>query len=270
MKACQEGVVDGWAKLATSKDRLAALVALVNKKLVAAGVPPREGRLRHEPGEPRQLDFTTWTMLVGQGPLGRESLSEAEAKDLADTVYHEARHTEQWFNMAQLRAGQGLSAKALVTELDIPADIATKARAPLVRGSMKLLIAQGWWDSVYGTGSAHREKVLTEVDKASTALRAARDKEQADPSEENKAAATAALARFQKAFAAYQNLPEENDAWATGPFAAEGVTSGTPESEKPSPGGAAPAGPTIDEPAGVPPSTNGPAHEVLPEKDLPA
>lgn len=113
MKACQEGVVDGWAKLATSKDRLAALVALVNKKLVAAGVPPREGRLRHEPGEPRQLDFTTWTMLVGQGPLGRESLSEAEAKDLADTVYHEARHTEQWFNMAQLRAGQGLSAKAL-------------------------------------------------------------------------------------------------------------------------------------------------------------
>ena len=37
------------------------------------------------------------------------------------------------------------------------------------------------------------------------------------------------LARRERAFAAYQNLPEENDAWATGVLAQSGITSGSEE-----------------------------------------
>jgi hypothetical protein len=55
-------------------------------------------------------------------------------------------------------------------------------------------------------------------------LKKARD----HPTPANEAAVDRAQARFDKAFAAYQDLPEENDAWATGPAAAEGITRGTP------------------------------------------
>ena len=104
--------------------------------------------------------------------------------------------------------------------------------APLARGSMEAVIAQGWWDSVYGAGANHRDAVLTEIDRASTALRQARARHDANPTPATQAALDRAVARRDRAFAAYQNLPEENDAWATGVLAQSGITSG---SEAPAP-----------------------------------
>jgi hypothetical protein len=283
----QSQVVDEWARLATAEQRRDRLVALVNERLAAAGVPAVTPAFDANPNNDGSFDFPTWRMLIGRGPLGGDTISLDDAKEIADTVYHEARHTEQWYRMAQLRAAQGLSAAAVATELGIPARIATQAKAdPLVRGSMLAVIAQGWWDSVYGTGSQHREAVLTEVDRADTALKQARQRAQAHPTPANQAALDRAQARFDRAFAAYRNLPEENDAWATGPAAAAGVTSGSAPAPAPAGGagagaggsgaaGAAPAGEgeglpgAAGEPAGAPPQANGPAHGVLPEDNLP-
>jgi len=260
----QTEVIDEWASLETAEARRDRLVELVNERLEAAGVPPVTPAFDPNENNAGSFDFPTWRMLIGRGRLGAESISEADARDIADTVYHEARHTQQWFRMAQLRAGQGLSAAAITAELGIPARIAALARAdPLARGSMDAVIAQGWWDSVYGSGSAHREAVLAELDRAATARRNAVAAHEANPTPATEAALERANERFQRAFAAYQNLPEENDAWATGPLAAAGITSGSPPPTPPVLSGEA------GEPAGSPPPPGGPAHGKLPEDNLP-
>jgi len=260
----QTEVIDEWASLETAEARRDRLVELVNERLEAAGVPPVTPAFDPNENNAGSFDFPTWRMLIGRGRLGADSISEADARDVADTVYHEARHTQQWFRMAQLRAGQGLSAAAITAELGIPARIAALARAaPLARGSMDAVIAQGWWDSVYGSGSAHREAVLAELDRAATARRNAEAAHEANATPATEAALERANERFERAFAAYQNLPEENDAWATGPLAAAGVTSGSPPPTPPVLSGEA------GEPAGSPPPAGGPAHGKLPEDNLP-
>ncbi len=265
----QDEVIDEWASLSTAEARRDRLIELVNERLVAAGVPAVTAAFDANVNNAGSFSFSTWRMEIGRSRLAADTISEEDARDTADTVYHEARHTEQWFRMAQLRAGQGLSAAAITTELFIPARIATAARAaPLARGSMEAVIAQGWWDSVYGSGSAHREAVLAEIDRAATARRLAADLHAANPTAATQAALDRADARFQRAFAAYQNLPEENDAWATGPLAAAGISGGSPEPEPESEAGGPPG--EAGEPAGSPPSDEGPAHGTLPEENLPA
>lgn len=248
----QQGVVNEWATLATAEARRNKLVELVNERLDVAKVPPVSPAFDPNANNLGSFNFPTWAMRLGREALDKPSLTEAEARDLADTVYHEARHTEQWFRMAQLRAVQGLSAPGIATELGIPPNIAQLAKdAPLKKGSMQALIAQGWWDSVYGAaGSAHRDAVLTELNRAGTALTKAQERFDKNPTPANQAALDAAIARRGKAIRGHEDLPEENDSWATGPAAAAGITGGTP----------APA---------APPPADGPAHDVAPEDNLP-
>ncbi len=266
----QTDVIDEWATLATPEARRDRLVELVNQRLASAGVPPVTPVFDPNANNAGSFSIATWVMRIGRARLAGDSISEEDARAIASTVYHEARHTEQWFRMAQLRAAQGLGAAAIARELGIEARIALLARAePLVRGSMEAVIAQGWWDSVYGAGSAHREAVLGRVDRAATERRAARAAFAANATAANQARLDRANERFAVAFAAYQNLPEENDAWATEPAAAAGITSGSPEPEPE----AVPEGEGIEgeggEPAGSPPPGDGPAHGTLPEAGLP-
>jgi hypothetical protein len=271
--AVQTGVIDEWATLATAEARRDRLVALVNERLVAAEVPAVTTVFDTNVNNAGSFAFGTWRMAIGRRRLEGDSISEDDARNITDTVYHEARHTEQWFRMAQLRAGQGLSAAAIATELGIPARIATAARAlPLARGSMEALIAQGWWDNVYGAGRNRRNAVLRELNASLTARRRASDAHAAAPTPATQAALDRANARFQRAFAAYQNLPEENDAWNTGTLAAPGITGGSPE-PGPGPGGGGGGEGGLEgeagEPAGAPPTLDGPAHGTLPEENLP-
>jgi hypothetical protein len=270
----QSEVIDQWATLATAEARRDKLVELVNERLTAAGVPAVTTEFDANENNAGSFNFPTWTMRIGRRRLGAESISEADARDTADTVYHEARHTEQWFRMAQLRASQGLSADAIATELGIQPRIATAAAAaPLTPGSMQALIAQGWWDSVYGSGGDQRNAVLREVNAAATARSQAEAAHTANPTAATQAALDRANARFDRAFAAYQNLPEENDAWATGPLAATGITGGSPEPAPAPDAGAAPDATGLPgaagEPAGSPPAADGPAHGTMPEENLP-
>ncbi len=228
-RSVQSGAIDEWATLATPEARLRRLVELVNVSLGAHGVPAVTEGFDPNPTNDGSFDFPTWRMLVGRTPLAAEQLDAATAREIAQTIYHEARHTEQWYRMAQLRAGQGLSAAGIAAELGIPARIARQARAePLTPGSMQGLIAQGWWDSVYGAGAEQRNATLEEIDHAAAAVRQARRRFAAHPTSANQAVLDQARARFDRAYAAYRNLPEENDAWATEPAAGAGVTSGTP------------------------------------------
>ena len=167
----------------TRDERADALIAQVNVRLVAAGVPEVTKVVQDLGGDLGRFAFSLWAIRLDQATLDRETLTEAQRADMADTVYHEARHAEQWYRIAQMLAGQGRTADQIRVEMGIPPDIAAEAFGhPLASGSMEALIADGWYQSIYGRDSAHRERVLGPTG----------------------------------TFEEYQNLPEESDAWRVG------------------------------------------------------
>jgi hypothetical protein len=181
--AARTVINDDWAGK-TPDERAQAILDRVNERLTAAGVPV-VGKVVHamDPNTYGQFDFTIWSIEINLGLVQNTTLTEAQAADLADTMYHEARHGEQWYRMAQLLAGQNKTAAEIATQMAIPNNIALSAEAaPLAPGSMEALIADGWFQSVYGTGRAHREHALGE-----------------EGTDEQ-----------------YRNLPEESDAWRVG------------------------------------------------------
>jgi hypothetical protein len=255
-KEAQTGVIDRWQQLSVDQ-RIAELIRLVNTHLERAKVP----RVAPNPQDTLDLgafNFPDWTMIVGKPAMAIEQPNLAQAKDLVNTIYHEARHAEQWFRIAQLRclqrrranpkATDDQIARAVATELGIPRNIADEAvkPAPFALGSMDALIAQGWFDSVYGSGGGRREQILTELDKAEKALDAAQKKQKQHPSPANQLAVDRAQQRLNRAIAGHATLPEEDDAFVAGERAEPGVTQGAPPKPPPppapAPGGAAPGG----------------------------
>ena len=117
-------------------------------------------------------------------PATYEAGKVADHADLLDTVYHEARHSEQWWRQARERAGLGATAAQIVGVMGIPQAIADKAVAdPIQQCDKSQYEAEAWYQSVYGSGAAHRDTTLSDIDH-----------------------------HYQD----YRNLPEEKDAWATG------------------------------------------------------
>jgi hypothetical protein len=252
----QTEVIDRWQQL-TPQQRAAELVRLVNLHLEAVGVPAVTPNPIDTGTNLGTFDFPTWSMEIGIEALSIVQPDRAQAADVVDTIYHEARHAEQWFRVAQLRAlqrrrGEGAAederlARAIATELTIPRRIADRAVTTPPRfalGSMEALIAQGWFDSIYGTGRAHRERVLTELERSGTALEQAEQRFAANPTPQNQAALDRARARRTRALDGHAQLPEENDAFPTGASTGAGVTRGAPPPPPapgpgPAPGGAA-------------------------------
>ena len=214
---------------------------LVNAHLEAVGVPAVTPNPIDTGTNLGTFDFHTWQMEIGLEALSIAQPDRAQAADVVDTIYHEARHAEQWFRIAQLRAlqrrrRQGAAEDArlgrvIATELEIPrriADLAVTTPPRFALGSMDALIAQGWFDSVYGTGSARRERVLTELERSGTALEQAERRFAANPTPQNQAALDRARARRTRALDGHAQLPEENDAFPTGAATGAGVTRGAP------------------------------------------
>ncbi|RZJ89357.1 MAG: hypothetical protein EOO60_10115 [Hymenobacter sp.] len=179
------------------------LLKYVNEQLIKAHVPPLKGLSMSGAAQPT-FTLTTWQINL-TGDLSRTD--DAYLDWLIDVFYHESRHAEQWFRIARKRAGEGKTAAEIATLLSIPADIAAKAvERPLKeqsksskflrskkyteRQTKKLQEATDWDASVYGTGAAHRTAVLTGDMTPGTAN-----------------------------YTAYENLPEELDAYVVGPKA---------------------------------------------------
>jgi hypothetical protein len=275
-REAQIGVIDRWQQLSVDK-RIAELIRLVNTHLERAKVPP----VAPNPLDTLDLgvfNFPDWTMIVGRQAIAVEQPDVAQAKDLVETIYHEARHAEQWFRIAQLRCLQRRTrnpkatddqiARAVANELGIQKNIAEEAvkPPPFALGSMDALIARGWFDSAYGSGSARRDQILTELDRPEKALDAAKKKQKQHPSAANQLAVDRAQERLNRAIAGHATLPEEDDAFVAGERTHAGVTRGAPPKPPPAPGGgAAPAG--APAPGGPVPAPAGPgALHVLPTK----
>ena len=117
-----------WATLKTPAARAQMLGKIANDRLQAAGVFSVAIRIDPtlSPQTSGQFDFTTWSIALNGGLVNQAALTDAQLKSVAGTIYHEARHAEQWFRIARWLAGQGKKAGDIATEMQI-APAAAKA-----------------------------------------------------------------------------------------------------------------------------------------------
>jgi hypothetical protein len=204
----------------------------VNAELTIANVPNCDPKISDAAGNLGQFDFETWSLDIGKPDFEKADPTPAEKADMADTIYHESRHAEQWYRMAQFQASQGKSAQKITDDTDIPKKITDKAFAdPLKKGSMDALIARGWNESVYGSKADYRDKVLKELADSGKAQEKAQANFDKKPTPANQEKLDAAKARRAKALVAYYDLPEENDANRIGGRVTKAYMASEPEEE---------------------------------------
>ena len=179
-----------WNTHKTAQAKAQALVDAINKQLKAAGVPGVGVKLQGGLGAASgHFNSPTWEMALDQNLFSQANIPQAQLDKMANYVYHESRHAEQWFNMAQVLAGQGKTAAQIATTMGIPRNIADEAvKSPIAHGSSKALVVSGWWENVYGSGRVQRNTTINNVVNNNTPAN----------------------------YAAYKAMPEESDAFQAG------------------------------------------------------
>ena len=234
----QTQVIDRWHEL-TPAQRAAELVR-------SSTLHPRRPRARRD-AEPSDtgtnlgtFDFNTWEMDIGLEALSIAQPDRAQAEDVVDTIYHEARHAEQWFRIAQLwslqrrcREGSAEGMRlgwVIATELQIPrriADLAVTTPPWFALGSMDAPIAQGRFDSVYALGAP-----IASVSGPSWSAPARRSSAQqrfaADPTPANQAALERARVRRTRALDGHAAAPAGERRLPDGRGDGRGATRGAP------------------------------------------
>lgn len=203
-----------WKKLKTPEERIKAIIKIVNDQLKAANVYPVGYEFTDTGANEAEFSYREWEVEIGKKKFEGATISDEQMKALGGIIYHECRHAEQFFRIAQMLAGKGRTARQIKEAMFIDADaIAAALAKPIAPGTMEAVIAQGWFDSIYGQDRPTREKVFNELKAATKAYNKAVKDQQANPTPANKAEFKKADARYKKAFAAYKNLPEETDAF---------------------------------------------------------
>lgn len=180
IKAVQPLQAD-WPSL-TPGERLNRLETALNRELIASGVPRTEvvGGVS-DPANTGEYDPTTHQIGVRHSMLTSPTITTAELKELADTVYHEGRHAEQEFDVARVAIARGVDPHNSVA----PSLVAAARAAPAIDlNSETGRFVEAMYESSYGTGEIHRDNVYNGTTP--------------DPDED------------------YYRLPEEADAWRVG------------------------------------------------------
>lgn len=232
--------VEGEWDAKTKVQRAEGLADAANSELKKVGVPETGTVVKPLGQRNGELDFGPWNIALNETKFDQPKTTPAEMGAMADTVYHETRHAEQWFRIARLEAAKGKDAAAIAVTLGIKPAVATKAtKVPLTGTTTDAKEAKEWYDSIYGAGAAARNTVIgnlathgTALETSSNASNAAGveyNKTLADPTATNEqkqakleawktahATYLAAKATFDATYKAYRELPEESDAWAIG------------------------------------------------------
>lgn len=201
-----------WAALATPQARAERLVDLAAVQLASAevGVAP-EALAFDGKGLTAAAQHEQWRILldIERNLLGEPSITDDQARQVAGTVLHEARHIEQFHRMARMLAAKGLSASAIARRMTIPAQVAADAHDnPLKAGTPEFITAEDQFEENFGQGKAQHDQVETESIRAEQALAAA--KKAGDPT-----AIAKAQARREAARVNHDRLGTETDAVGT-------------------------------------------------------
>lgn len=171
---------DKWTTLSKA-ERMKRLKTYINAELKAAGSYPCDVHyISFSGGTNGEFNFQTWRLDINKKLVEKANPTVDEMANLVDVIYHEARHSEQWYKIARLRAGEGRTAKQIKDELYIPAKVAQAAAAkPLKpvsiwtrmfrsrqyveRQDQSIAEAKAWYKSIYGKGRKHRDEVLNDL-----------------------------------------------------------------------------------------------------------
>ncbi len=216
-------IYERWGALRTPEARFEAMLAVVNRQLVAAGAPPLMPNFLHKP-RPEQygkLEFSAWELNINRDLLSHRDPTPAEFAAACDTLAHEARHALQWFRMARVNpqgVGDSIDPQALKAAREANQGLRRAER--LEPGQLKYQQAQEHYESVYGTGSADRERIYAEKKDRIIERDVAYDELQRnlnlplnDPQRRHaEAQYKDAMAKADEVHERYEYLPEEIDA----------------------------------------------------------
>jgi hypothetical protein len=126
------------------------------------------------------INTTKFSNRAGVTKVGQLTLDEAA--EIADTIYHEVRHSEQYFRIARVRAAESKKTKAdiakdLEKDMSIPTDVAQAASAvPLKKGldvAYQIAEAKDWESITIGLHAQYKGIINTWGDEADEARDAA-------------------------------------------------------------------------------------------------
>lgn len=197
-RACQAQYVSECLGIVNNIDGMdqaavqATLIKAVNRQLKLCGVPKVTQEEDPSSQSNAEFNYQTWAITFGAPLMVPGSLNALRLG--VNTVYHEARHCEQWFRMAQGVAAGKLNKNVenridrtkvadIAAKLWIPLNIAQAAMAATDYGGNSDSEVRGWWDSVYAASGGIRGRKLGHIDTR---------------------------------YDAYRGLPEEIDAWNLG------------------------------------------------------
>ena len=158
--ACKATVHLQWGTFAGGQQRANKLFDLTCLVLDICQVPRPNLQLDSNLGGASGLfDFSGWKLKIDPNGFGQIATPDKDAfLTLVTLIYHEARHCEQWFQMARYAAvGHQMTAQKLASSLFIPVNIASVAMSRKMGSSDPMLaLTKEWYESVYGSKSGFR------------------------------------------------------------------------------------------------------------------
>jgi len=147
-------VADTYGTAHSSMDpqaQLDALAVAANEQLAAAGVPYVPIAFGDAGTNWAVFDWRPWAVTINRD-LYLGAQERGEAVENMDTIYHESRHSEQWWTIARLLAGlHGLDGAAIHARTGLNLDIANLAVAdPILQSNTKTIAAIAWYEQNFG------------------------------------------------------------------------------------------------------------------------
>jgi hypothetical protein len=178
-------VESNWQNLKPNQ-RTAELSTVINQTLNFAGLPNAEVAKSSQlpQGTRATFDAREWAITINQDLINDPDLFEAkpngqdsDALELAKTVYHEMRHSEQHYRIAQWLVSKSVSPQEITNATGMPVGKMQAAEKglrehPLTNEQNKQ--AEAWCQSIYGKNSAHRTEVFRALDSTEDAFSAAK------------------------------------------------------------------------------------------------
>ncbi len=174
-----KAVETGWGG-GDPNERAAAIISSVNKNLTRTGAPPVTFTLVERDADSYgQFCDSTWNIELNSKFFTPSIAKTDDMAQIADTVFHEARHAEQFYRVARLLAGlgfqkQGIQHKMTMDGKPVNAHMITIALQHPMHVhpdglSTEVLETLHWYQSLYGGKSLERIHTIRTMKEAKLA-----------------------------------------------------------------------------------------------------
>lgn len=166
-------VFDQWRTLKTPQARAEAMLAVVNRELVAAGSPPVRVKVVSDAFD-GQLITQKWEIHVSPEQFLGTDVSAAKFARLCEVFAHEGRHAMQFWRMARIDNARAYDLDPIVKLAAEDANAGRRPAEELLPSSLKYKEAQEFLENVYGGNADRRNEILSDMRTGLEDMQAAR------------------------------------------------------------------------------------------------